>query len=414
MHNYINIHSNKLKLTTKRTILFAITLILTTTSLTTLLPNTAKAEVPPNYVYDDSFNVGSGFNGSLGILSKWQFDSNGKLIVFGSFTTFNDQLAPYIIRLNPDGTRDNSFSHGGSGFNAEVYSVDIQTDGKVIVGGIFTTFNGQSAPRIIRLNTDGTRDDSFNHGGSGIGSVAVFDVKVQPDNKILISGSFTTFNGQPAPRMMRLNPDGTRDADFNLEGTGFDGTVQRFTLQSDGEILAAGNYTTLNGLSAQKPLRLNPDGSKDNIFNNGGNGLINGTATSILVQTDGKVITGSNGDPTYNGQPVSNVFRLNADGSLDESFSVGVNIKGTIRYIDMQPNGKLLVGAAFTGFPTVNGQQYPKLIRLNSDGSLDTTFAIQDGFESNAQVTKFITQPDGKIIVGGIFTTFNGQPAGNI
>src|SRR5690606_36450331 len=142
--------------------------------------------------------------------------ADGKIIVGGDFTSFNGTIINRIARLNTDGTLDTDFNPG-TGFNYGVRSTVIQVDGKIIVGGGFTSFNGTIINRIARLNTDGTLDTDFNP-GTGFSS-GVYSTALQVDGKIIVGGDFTSFNGVSRGRIARLNTDGTLDTDFN-PGTG--------------------------------------------------------------------------------------------------------------------------------------------------------------------------------------------------
>ena len=201
-------------------------------------------------------NTGSGFNSSVYSVAV---QSDGKIVVGGSFTELNGVTSNRIARLNADGTPDTTFSNNtGSGFNgAEVYSVAVQSDGKIVVGGDFTTLKGQTTNRIARLNVDGTPDTAFTTStGTGF-DTTVTSVAVQPDGKIVVGGSFTTLNGQTSNRIARLNIDGTPDTTFTANtGTGFSNGVLPVALQSDGKIVVGGHFTTLNGQTTNRIARL--------------------------------------------------------------------------------------------------------------------------------------------------------------
>ena len=111
-----------------------------------------------------------------------------------------------MIRLNSDGSKDTSFNIG-DGFDYIVETVVIQSDGKVLVGGDFETFTGTTQNRLIRLNSDGSKDTSFNI-GSGFNTV-VYSVAVQSDGKVLVGGSFSTYQGVTSLRSILLNSDGS-------------------------------------------------------------------------------------------------------------------------------------------------------------------------------------------------------------
>ncbi|WP_176756873.1 T9SS type A sorting domain-containing protein, partial [Flavobacterium saliperosum] len=127
------------------------------------------------------------------------------------------------------------------GFNNFVYTMATQADGKILVGGHFTNYNGVAENDIIRLNADGTNDTTFNI-GTGFND-SVHTIAPQADGKILVGGSFTTYKGVAENRIIRLNTDGTNDTTFNI-GTGFNNGVGIIAPQVDGKILVGGYFTT--------------------------------------------------------------------------------------------------------------------------------------------------------------------------
>ncbi|MEM6321521.1 MAG: delta-60 repeat domain-containing protein, partial [Bacteroidota bacterium] len=164
--------------------------------------------------------------------------------------------------LSQDGSLDTSFDPG-SGTNATVQSVAVQSDGKVLIGGDFTTVNGTSRARIARLNADGSLDTSFDPGSGTNGDVQ--SVAVQSDGKVLIGGFFTTVDGTGRRRIARLNADGSLDTSFD-PGSGTNATVQSVAVQSDGKVLIGGDFTSVDGTSRNSIARLNADGSLDTSF----------------------------------------------------------------------------------------------------------------------------------------------------
>ncbi len=191
---------------------------------------------------DVGFGNGDGFDNSV---NKVILQSDGKVVVGGSFTIFNGTSISKFIRLNTDGSPDATFSVG-QGFNNTVYTAVVQTDGKIIAGGAFGFYNGAGRNYIARLNTNGSNDNTFNI-GTGFNNTTS-DIIIQPDNKIIVAGSFTSFNGTTSNRIIRLDANGSLDATFNI-GIGFDNTALAVALQPDGKIIVVGNFTTFNGSS---------------------------------------------------------------------------------------------------------------------------------------------------------------------
>jgi uncharacterized delta-60 repeat protein len=321
---------------------------------------------------------------------------DGKIIVGGFFSLYKGVTNNCIIRLNTDGSIDNSFDNS-VGFNQSVNKMALQSDGKIICVGQFTTYKGVSANRIIRLNSDGTIDGSFVY-GTGFNGIT-FSVAIQPDGKILVGGLFTQYKGLTENRIIRLNSDGSKDLTFD-NSIGFDASVLSIAIQPDGKILVGGIYNTYKGVSANRIIRLNSDGTKDLTFDNSIG--FNGQITSIEIQPDSKIIcVGS--FTTYKGLTENFIIRLNSDGSKDLTFDNSIGFNTTALSTTIQSDGKIIVGGIFTSYKGVTNNY---IIRLNSDGSKDLTFDNSIGF--NNQVNFVTLKPDGKILCVGIFSEYKG------
>ena len=322
-----------------------------------------------------------GFNGGFDVGSQVAssvVQPDGKVLVGGIFTTYYGlPVSNNVLRLNADGSLDTSFNPGGTGTNSGVVMLAIQPDGKVLVGGGFTSYNGNAnAPdNILRLNADGSLDTGFNNGAATGTNSFLQTLAVQPDGKILVGGFFTSYNGNAnAPdNVLRLNADGSLDTGFNPGGTGTSDFVYMVTLQPDGKILVGGIFTSYNGNAAapDRVLRLNADGSLDTGFNNGAATGADSDVNALAVQADGKVLVGGS-LTSYNGNAAApdNVLRLNADGSLDTGFNNGgTGVDDFVRTLAVQPDGKVLVGGFFVVY---NGTTFMRrMLRLNADGSLN-------------------------------------------
>jgi uncharacterized delta-60 repeat protein len=287
-----------------------------------------------------------------------------------------------------------------------VWSIAVQSNGKVLIGGYFTTYNGTARGSIARLNSDGSLDTGFLATGAGADG-DVLSVVLQSDGKVLIGGWFTTYNGTSRGHVARLNSDGSLDTGFLATGAGANSYVNSVAVQSDGKVLIGGEFTTYNGTSRGYVARLNADGSLDTGFLATGAGA-NSYVNSVAVQSDGKVLIG--GDfTTYNGTSRGNVARLNSDGSLDTGFlATGAGADNAVYSVAVQSDGKVLIGGNFT---TYNGTSQGCVARLNSDGSLDTGFPAT-GAGADGDVLSVVLQRDGKVLIGGNFTTYNGTSRG--
>jgi uncharacterized delta-60 repeat protein len=328
---------------------------------------------------------------------------DGKVVIGGTFTSVNSTARKNIARVNADGTLDASFNPG-SGADQNISVVTVQADGKIIIGGTFTNYNGTAINRVARLNADGSLDTGFAV-GTGAAPTGVLAIKVQADGKIIIGGQFTTYNGVTVNRFARLNADGTLDGSFNT-GTASNGEVRSIVFQPDGKILIGGAFTTYNGTARNRVARLNADGSLDTTFTPAGT---NGPVTSVGLQEDGKVVVGGNFTQA-NALPRNRIARFNADGSFDAAFDPGVGpgVGTATEVTQVLPvaNGKTLIAGNFTTF---NGQPRNRIARLNANGTLDGTFlnGIGVGTSTGLAVRALVKQPDGKILVGGQFHSFN-------
>lgn len=161
------------------------------------------------------------FNTS-GIIRTSAIQSDGNIIVGGIFTGVPTIPRSSLARLSPTGSLDPTFNPGPTGLGTSitsVRSVAIQADTKIIVGGTYTGIAGSYRSGLSRLNNDGTIDATFNPGPTGYGiSTAVNTVVLQPDNKILVGGYFTGIGGIGYSNLVRLNTDGTLDGTFNPPG----------------------------------------------------------------------------------------------------------------------------------------------------------------------------------------------------
>lgn len=359
---------------------------------------------------DPSFNPGAGANDRLFCAA---LQPDGKLLIAGEFTAYNGVLRKGIARLNADGSLDASFNPG-DGPEFVIYCLAVQPDGKILAGGQFNTFNGAPAGMIVRLNPDGSIDGGFNT-GSGADWI-VFSIALQPDGRILVGGNFTQFNGAPRNGIARLNTDGSLDAAFDpgtgLGSTGIATAISDFVVQPDGRILIGGSFNSYNGVPRNSIARIHPNGSLDASFDPGSGAQFGFVGVNDMVlQPDGKVVLG--GDFTmYNGVLRSYLARVNPDGSLDASFVPGLGPDSWVNAIALQPDGRVVVGGFFNSFDDVlrNG-----LLRVNADGTLDAGYDTGTGMALlDENVFDLVLQPDGRVVAAGEFTQYDGTPRNNI
>ncbi len=213
---------------------------------------------------------------------------------------------------------------------------------------------------------------------------SVFDLLVQPDEKILLGGKFTEVGQQSHHNLARLNPDGSPDSAFNPD---FNSSVHALAIQTDGKILAGGVFSQVDGQVHAGIARLNPDGNLDTGFN----AQIDGDIYELALQSDGKILVGG-WFSTVNEQPRSSLARLNADGTLDEVFNVD-SAYMYVNALEVQPDDKILLGGNIEDISGVVWADY--FVRLNSDGTLDTSFQPDTG---GWWVDGLTVLADGKIV----------------
>lgn len=334
---------------------------------------------------DSSFSTAFGANsfgsntGAFGLALQ----ADGKLVVAGRFQN-TAPIRHSIARLNSDGTLDASFDTGsgmaGPRRHNEVNAVALRAGGKVVVAGNFDTFNGAAAEGILQLDQNGNRDPTF---ASPFSSEAAVDsFLLQPDGKILMNGSFRLIGATAQIYSPRLNADGTVDGTFNVLG-------RTLAVRADGKIFASMGIPFSR---ATELVLLNPDGSRDATFTP--HFFPNGGAGTLALQPDGRMVI-SGVFSLADGRD-ARVARLNADGSFDTTFDPGSGPNDIVRALVVQSDGRTIIAGKFSGYD--GSVQASRISRLNTDGSLDTSF---DPFNPKGRnVGALALQPDGKLFVG--------------
>ena len=329
--------------------------------------------------------------------------SDGKIVVAGGFTYMNGSSALYIDRYNADGTPSTFASGAGnnttSGTNDYITCLKELSNGDILVGGNFTRFDTQVQSRIAKIDADGFPVSSFVPGiGQGFNDL-VNSIDVQSDGKIIVGGLFTDYAGNTVNRIARLTANGAYDNTFSI-GTGFDAKVNKIKVLANDKILVAGDFTTYNGTEVEGLVILNADGTLNTDFNLEGALIVSGGNVKVRnfeIQSDGKILI----VPFIGG---GRVYRINLNGTVDFSFTP-FDFNTAITAICIQPDGKVIVSGQFTLFQ--NTIPVNRILRLNTNGSLDNTFTVGTGLNSRAFAIK--VQSDNKILVGGEFTDFDGE-----
>jgi len=229
---------------------------------------------------------------------------DGKIVVGGRSSYNGGPAGGFVTRVNTNGSPDTAFVTGGIG-GGPVDCLALQPDGKILVGGLFSSVGNFTRYRLARLNANGSLDTQFNAAVDQATGTWVLSMALQADQKIVIGGVFNTVAGQARTNIARLNADGSLDLDFNPGATGNNSSVYSVAIQADGKILVGGTFVSLAGASCYRVGRLDPDGTRDVSFNSGANSDVYGLA----LQPDGKVLAGGLIGQLA-GQPRSYVGRL--------------------------------------------------------------------------------------------------------
>ncbi len=351
---------------------------------------------------DLSFNPGAGGDSTIWTVAM---QPDGKALIGGCFTTYNGMPTNRLARLNPDGSPDTSFNTG-TGADRKIHAIALQPDGRILVGGDLLTYNGDSVFKLVRLMPNGLRDTSFNTGlgfGGGIKSLVI-----QPDGKILVGGNMILFNGQSINQITRLMPNGSADSVWQ-PGLAANGAVSCLTLQPDSHIIIGGSFTQYDGQICLRIARAKPNGKVDSTFNTGIGGA-GANVDAIALQPNGQILLA--GQFThYNGTPEAHIVRVHSNGTIDFSFiqNSGANMPTTS--LKLLPSGNVLVGGEFSSY---QGKPAGRIALLNQQGIADSLFRNNSGTGANDRTLAITTQPSGKILIAGDFTTYNGTSRSRI
>jgi uncharacterized delta-60 repeat protein len=222
------------------------------------------------------------------------------------------------------------------------------------------------------------------------------------DGGLIGTGQKNSFTGVGDLHLKFLNSSSTLDVGTGFSLTSGTAIVNTIVVQPDGKLLVGGNFDTYKGTTQNRIVRLLPNGSVDTTFNPGGSGF-DSVVSDIVLQPDGKILVGGNFNG-YNGVQQIRFLRLNSDGTLDTSFNTGgIGPTGQVQTIFLHSTGKIWIGGDFQFY---NGVSANRIAGLNSDGTRDTT-TFNFGGGANGTVFKITSTSSSQFIVVGSFTQFN-------
>jgi uncharacterized delta-60 repeat protein len=370
--------------------------------------------------------------------------SDGRIIVGGVKLNSSERC---LFRLHADGSIDSAFNPGPTG--TRISAIIVQPDGRIVVGGAFTNIQGVARNGLARLHAAGMLDPTFDAGAGPLTNRVVRDILRKPTGELIVIGGFTQFDDYNRPGIAQLiadppatpailtspvsqmvhdgqfvsffahascQPPGAFQWQFN--GATIEG-ANDLSLRIDSvHFTNAGSYTFIASnifgavTSAPAILSVSPApvraGAVDPEFYPGLGA--DGHVLAAVRQPDGKIIIGG-AFTRVAGVPRNCVARLNADGSLDPAFAAGSGVTNVpnafppmVRAVALQPDGKVIIGGRL-GY--VDGQARESIARLGSDGTLDAGFADQ---LENEIINALLLQSDGKVFFGAS----NGRPYGRL
>jgi uncharacterized delta-60 repeat protein len=334
--------------------------------------------------------------------------ADGKILVGGEFNTQHGQITVggqtrnFMARIDPATGLADSFDPNPAG---AVETLRIQADGKILVGGGFGSIGGQARHNIARLDAGTGLADSFDPNADSY----VLAIAVQADGKILAGGQFSSIGGQTRHNIARLDPTTGLADSFDPDANGPDDYVLAVAVQPDGKVLATGSFTSIGGQARNNIARLDATTGLADSFDPNASGV----GFSIAVQADGKILVGGgfNGANSIGGQTRNHIARLEKDGRLDQTVDLTPTGYSYVSATAVQPDGKILIGGAFTN---ILGVPRNHIARLNTDRTLDTAFDPNVSSTDRLEIKAIAVQADGKILVGGHFTSIGGQTRNRI
>ncbi len=359
------------------------------------LPLTGRAGLPGSV--DHSFQSGLATYGlpftTEQMVQTVQRQADGKVLVGGELYHPDRTKPSHLYRLNANGSVDTTFNRSGVGANGSVHAIVVLGDGKILIGGSFTSYNGVACNRIARLNANGSLDTTLAP-TTGARDGYISSIVRLSTGKFLVGGNFTNFDGLATAGLVRMHPTGSVDDSFNRGGCGFNDTVRVIKLLRDGNVLVGGDFTLINGYRRERIAKMSAEGAL--IFTQfltapGANGSVR----ALHELPDGRVLIG--GDFTRYMQSTRPYLAcLDATGFPAVMMDLAM-VNSGVRHLQAQSDGRILVAGNFSrvGDVTAHG-----LVRLTTTGAKDS-FQAPASLETG--VSALSLQPDGRILIGGLF-----------
>ncbi len=344
---------------------------------------------------------------------------DGKILVFGNFTTINGQPKVGLARLTSAGTVDSTFYSNELGVDGLIRSALLQRDGKIVIAGDFLNVYGVSRQRIARLNADGTLDESFatqSGANATVNSIAYDSIR----NTFTVGGAFTEFQGLQRGSIALLNINGSIDANA-YSGSGFDGPVFNVLIDNSlqgfnaGGTFVGGLFTSFNGISRRNLAKFRLFTNVfDTSFNSSPTSGPNGAVRAIAMGGSGQLMVG--GDfSAYSGVPRGHLVSISSS-SGEENANFALSCDAPVHAITAQSpvtigltkTEKYLVGGDFRSIGTETRLGYARLVSVQSGST--PTWGVEADFDegANGRVLCIALQKDGKPLIAGEFENIGG------
>ncbi len=363
---------------------------------------TFEANLPPRYVEELSLNDRLIINNNRYKINDYTIDlstGKSKLTLFNDIYDWNEYSFPSAFSYTPRKFAPNGWF---------IFDYNDNADGTVYVYGNFTSYDSVPKGYIVKLKENGDVDTSFAPlSGFNANSFSTQSILALPDGKIMASGNFTSYDGVSANRIIRLTSGGTIDTSFSA-GTGFDNITSALAIDSTGKIVVGGSFSSYNGdvVTRNRIIRLNTDGTIDNSLVTGTG--FNDVTNSIVINSDNSMYVGGY-FTFYAGVAANKIIKLSSNGAIDTSFVYGTGLNS----VGNQPVGLISDGNdgiyIYGYFTTYSGQAANRICKVLPTGQIDTSFLSLSGF--NAGVYSGAKVLGDKILLQGFFTTYNGLTA---
>lgn len=380
-------------------------------------PISYLAQLSSTGIRDATFesNLGTGLSGyadHMGALSNNQvlLKNNSKITYNGTSTS------SCLIRINDDGTLDTTFSPSSANTcdfgTADTFVIQSDGDIEIYSYNSYRVYSPSTQYKnIVKLNSQADVDTSFTGGDNFSSSASDLRIMIDKNDDLFVAGTFWTYGGVATQGIVKLKNNGTRDNSFTVSPGFTGGYPRRISLLKSGKIFLTGAFTTYNGQNSRRLAVLNEDGSL-NTDANFSTGFSAGTVYHTLLK-DGKILIHPSSAGTYNGSSYKRVFKISETGAVDPSFDIGTDANGAVYNACEDSQGRIILLGMFTQF---GGQPYRYIVRVLANGSLDTSFNVGTGINTNAaaSVLNCRVESDNTIVITGAPTSYNGVTVKNI